>query len=125
MLKVPKGAKALPPQRVGDLDNDWLAAATNKGNILVCAVGDLPKMDKGKGDNILSIPGAKVARREEYLAGIAVFKEGQQLLVRSAKGELKLRSGNDIDQYVSERGFRGSKLPKGHQEVKGIEVIEK
>jgi topoisomerase-4 subunit A len=125
VLKVPKGAKALPLQRVADYANDWVATATNKGNILVCAVGDLPKMDKGKGDNILSIPGARVAKREEYLAGIAVFKEGQQLLVRSTKGELKLRSGNDIDQYVSERGFRGSKLPRGHQEVKGIEVIEK
>lgn len=125
VLKVPKGAKALPPQRVADYANDWLATATNKGNILVCAVGDLPKMDKGKGDNILSIPGARVAKREEYLAGIAVFKEGQQLLLRTGKGELKLRSGNDIDQYVSERGFRGSKLPRGHQEVKGIEAIEK
>jgi len=125
VLKVPKGAKALPPQRVMDYGNDWLAAVTNKGNILVCAVGDLPKMDKGKGDNILSIPGARVAKREEYLAGIAVFKEGQQLMLRTGKGELKLRSGNDIDQYVSERGFRGSKLPRGHQEVKGIEVIEK
>ncbi len=125
VLKVPKGAKALPPQRVADYGNDWLAVATNKGNILVCAVGDLPKMDKGKGDNILSIPGARVAKREEFLAGIAVFKEGQQLLLRTGKGELKLRSGNDIDQYVSERGFRGAKLPRGHQEVKGIEVIEK
>lgn len=125
VLKVPKGAKALPPQRVADFANDWLATATNKGNILVCAVGDLPKMDKGKGDNILSIPGARVAKREEFLAGIAVFKEGQQLLLRTGKGELKLRSGNDIDQYVSERGFRGSKLPRGHQEVKGIEALEK
>ncbi len=125
VLKVPKGAKALPPQRVADFSNDWLAAATVKGNLLVCAVGDLPKMDKGKGDKILGIPGAKVAKREEYLAGIAVFKEGQKLLLYTGKGELKLRSGNDIDQYVSERGFRGSKLPKGHQEVKGIEVIEK
>jgi topoisomerase-4 subunit A len=125
VLKVPKGAKALPPQRVADYANDWLATATNKGNILVCAVGDLPKMDKGKGDNILSIPGARVAKREEYLAGIAVFKEGQQLMLRTGKGELKLRSGNDIDQYVSERGFRGSKLPRGHQEVKGIEAVEK
>jgi topoisomerase IV subunit A len=125
VLKVPKGAKALPPQRVVDMDNDWLAAVTTKGNMLVCAVGDLPKMDKGKGDKILGISGAKVAKREEYLAGIAVFKEGQALSLRTEKGELKLRAGDDIDKYVSERGFRGGKLPKGHQEVKTIEAIEK
>jgi len=125
VLKVPKGARALPPQRVLDFDDDWLAVATTKGNILVCAVGDLPKMDKGKGEKILAIPGAKVASREEYLAGIAVFREGQALMLRTGKGELTLRSGNDIDQHVSERGLRGSKLPKAHQDVKGIEAIEK
>jgi topoisomerase-4 subunit A len=125
VLKVGKGAKALPPQRIADIENDWLAAVTAKGNMLVCAVGDLPKMDKGKGDKILGIPGAKVAKREEYLAGVAVFKEGQALLLRTDKGELKLKAGDDIDKFVSERGFRGSKLPKGHQDVKSIEAIDK
>ena len=125
VLKVPKGAKALPPQRVTNMQGDWLAAATNKGNILVFMVAELPAMEKGKGEKILAIPGARVAKREEYLAGIAVFQEGQRLLLRTGKGELLLRSGNDIDQYVSERALRGSKLPRGHQEVKGIEVQEK
>ena len=125
VLKVPKGSRALPPQRVADMNNDWLAAVTNKGNILVFMVAELPPMEKGKGEKILAIPGARVVKREEFLAGIAVFKEGQQLLLRTGKGELRLRSGNDIDQYVSERALRGSKLPRGHQEVKDIEVIEK
>ena len=122
VLKVPKGSKALPPQRVTDMQNDWLAAVTNRGNILIFMVAELPPMEKGKGEKILSIPGPKVAKREEYLAGTAVFQEGQRLLLRTGKGELLLRSGNDIDQYVSERALRGSKLPRGHQEVKDIEV---
>jgi topoisomerase-4 subunit A len=122
VLKVPKGAKAMPPQRVTDMENDWLVAVTNKGNILIFMVAELPPMEKGKGEKILSIPGPKVAKREEFLAGTAVFQEGQRLLLRSGKGELLLRSGNDIDQYVSERGLRGAKLPRGHQDVKNIEV---
>jgi len=125
VLKVPKGSRALPPQRVTDMQNDWLAAVTNKGNILIFMIAELPTMEKGKGEKILSIPGPKVAKREEYLAGTAVFQEGQRLLLRTGKGELLLRSGNDIDQYVSERALRGSKLPRGHQEVKDIEVQEK
>jgi topoisomerase-4 subunit A len=125
VLKVPKGSKALPPKRVMKYDEDWLAAVTNKGNILVFMVAELPPMEKGKGEKILAIPGARVVKREEYLAGIAVFKEGQQLLLHTGKGELKLRSGNDIDQYVSERALRGSKLPRGHQEVNDVEAIEK
>jgi topoisomerase IV subunit A len=122
VLKVPKGSKALPPQRVISYDEDWLAAVTNKGNILVFMLAELPLMEKGKGEKILAIPGARVAKREEYLAGIAVFKEGQRLILRTGKGELLLRSGNDIDQYISERALRGSKLPRGHQEVREIEA---
>jgi topoisomerase-4 subunit A len=125
VLKVPKGSRALPPQRVLDMQNDWLAAVTNKGNILVFMVAELPQMEKGKGEKILAIPGARVVKREEFLAGVAVFQEGQRLLLHTGKGELLLRSGNDIDQYVSERGLRGSKLPRGHQEVKEIAVQEK
>ncbi len=106
-------------------DEDWLVVATNKGNILVFMLAELPKMEKGKGERILAIPGTRVARREEYLAGIAVFREGQRLMLRTGKGELLLRSGNDIDQYVSERALRGSKLPRGHHEVKEIEAQEK
>ncbi|KPK50750.1 MAG: DNA topoisomerase IV [Thiotrichales bacterium SG8_50] len=124
VLKVPKGSKALPPQRVVNYDEDWLAAVTNKGNILVFMVAELPLMEKGKGERILAIPGARVAKREEYLSGIAVFKEGQRLILRTGKGELLLRSGKDIDQYISERALRGSKLPRGHQEVREIEVQE-
>ncbi len=124
VLKVPKGSKALPPQRVLNYDDDWLAAVTNKGNILVFMVAELPPMEKGKGEKILAIPGARVAKREEYLSGIAVFKEGQRLILRTGKGELLLRSGNDIDQYISERALRGSKLPRGHQEVREIETQE-
>ncbi|MHB8454147.1 MAG: DNA topoisomerase IV subunit A [Acidiferrobacterales bacterium] len=125
VLKVPKGSKALSPQRVADMENDWLAAVTNKGNILVFLVAELPSMEKGKGEKILNIPGPKVAKREEYLAGITLFREGQRLLLRTGKGELVLRSGNDIDQYVGERALRGSRLPRGHQEVKEIETQEK
>ncbi len=125
VLKVPKGAKALPPQRVFDMQEDWVAAVTNTGNLIVFAAGDLPVMEKGKGEKILAIPGARVAKREEYLAGTAVFKEGQALLLRTGKGELKLKPGDDIDRYVSERALRGAKLPKGHQDVKDIETLEK
>ena len=70
-------------------------------------------MPKGKGDKILNIPGKKVVSRQEYVAGIAVFKEGQRLLLYTTKGELTLKAGGDIDHYVGERALRGLKLPKG------------
>ncbi len=125
VMKVPKGAKALPPQRVQNLDEDWLAAVTTKGHLLVFMLAELPQMPKGKGDKIINVPSAKVVSREEYVAGVAVFQEGQAVVLRTAKGELKLRAGAGIDHYVGERTLRGLKLPRGHQEVKWIETEAK
>jgi topoisomerase-4 subunit A len=122
VMKVPKGARALPPQRVHNLDEDWLAAVTTKGHLLVFMLAELPQMPKGKGDKIINVPSAKVASREEYVAGIAVFQEGQGVILRTGKGELKLKAGAEIDHYVGERTLRGLKLPRGHQEVKRIDT---
>ncbi|HEX9625818.1 MAG TPA: DNA topoisomerase IV subunit A [Acidiferrobacterales bacterium] len=119
VLKVPKGAMALPPQRVTDFDNEWLVAATNTGRMLVFMLKELPKMPKGKGDKILGIPGAKVAKREEYIAGIAVIPENGSIKLFSAKHELVMAQA-EIDKFIGERGLRGSKLPKNHQDVKAI-----
>ena len=125
LLKVPKGARALPPQRVEDPDEEWLAAVTNTGHLLIFLVGELPKMEKGKGDKILNIPGKKVVSRAEYLVGVAVFKEGDSLLLRTGKGELLLKPGDKIDHYVAERALRGLKLPRDHQQVRSIECVAK
>ncbi len=124
VLKVPKGAKALPPQPVRELNEDWIAAVSTAGRILVFMVGELPQMPKGKGVKIINIPSAKVAKREEYVAGIATFVEGQNLLLRTGKGELKLKAGEGIDRYVGERALRGLKLSRQYQQVKGIETIQ-
>ncbi|MFL6652932.1 MAG: DNA topoisomerase IV subunit A [Sulfurifustaceae bacterium] len=125
VLKVPNGGKAIPPQRVEDPEEEWLAAVTNTGHMLIFLAGELPKMEKGKGDKILNVPGKKVASREEYVVGIAVFKEGDSLLLRTGKGELLLKPGDSIDRYVAERALRGLKLPKDHQQVRSIERIAK
>ena len=82
-------------------------------------------MEKGKGDKILNISGKKVASREEFVVGIAVFKEGDSLLLRTGKGELVLKAGAQIDHYVAERALRGLKLPRDHQQVRSIECVAK
>jgi len=73
----------------------------------------------------LSVPGKKVASRTEFLAGLAVFKEGDSLVLRTGKGELLLKPGDKIDHYVAERALRGLKLPRDHQQVRSIERVRK
>ncbi|MGW8248445.1 MAG: DNA topoisomerase IV subunit A [Acidiferrobacterales bacterium] len=121
VLKVPKGAKVLPPQRVMNHEEDWVAAVTNKGNLLTFMVGELPLMAKGKGVKIINIPGAKVAKREEYVVANVVFPEDKGLVVH-AGSRLRRLSVDDLDEYIGERALRGKKLPKGYQQVTGMEM---
>ena len=121
VLKVPKGAKVLPPQRVMNHEEDWIAGVTNKGHLLTFMVGELPVMTKGKGVKIINIPGPKVAKREEYVVAHVVFPEDKGLVVQ-AGSRLRRLSVDDLDEYIGERALRGKKLPKGYQQVTGMEM---
>ena len=123
VLKATKGAKVLMPQLVSDINKDYLAAATTTGQMLVFKVKELPQMPKGKGNKILNVPTARFVKGEEAIAGVAVFSEGRTLVVHTAKGELTV-SPEEVELYEGERTQRGGRLPKGYQEVKGIEVKE-
>ncbi|HYA38201.1 MAG TPA: DNA topoisomerase IV subunit A [Candidatus Methylomirabilis sp.] len=123
VLKVAPSAKVLRPQPVAALDKDLLAAVTSTGQMLVFKVKDLPRMPKGKGNKILNVPGAKFAKGEESLAGVAVFGADRSLIVHTSKGELTV-TPEEVDLYEGERAQRGGRLPKGYQEVTGIEVKE-
>jgi len=121
VLKLTKGAKVLMPQLVTDINKDYLAAVTTTGQMLVFKVKELPQMPKGKGNKILNVPTAKFTKGEEAIAGVAVFGDGKTLVVHTGKGELTV-SPEEVDLYEGERTQRGSRLPRGYQEVKGIEV---
>ncbi len=121
VLRVPVGASVLTPQHIADPGEDWLAIVTTSGYLLVYLAGELPQMGKGKGVKIINIPSRRVKSGEEKVFAVAVFHEGEQLVLHSGKRYLRLRA-NDIDHYVGERGLRGRKLPRGFQQVHGIEI---
>jgi topoisomerase-4 subunit A len=123
VLKVPEGARVMAPRRVTSYENDWVVVVTNTGRMLVFALGDLPQMEKGKGEKLFGIPGAKVKSREEYLAGIAVIPENGSVRVLTSDKELVMKQAQ-IDKFIGEKGLRGSKLPRGYQEVKGVERVD-
>ncbi|MFQ6024197.1 MAG: DNA topoisomerase IV subunit A [Acidiferrobacterales bacterium] len=121
VLKVPKGAKVLPPRRVEKYDEDWIAAVTTQGRLLTFMIGELPLMAKGKGIKIINIPSKKAASREEYVVATVVFPEDKGLIVHAGKRHLKL-SVDDLERYIGERALRGLKLPRGFQQVHGVEI---
>lgn len=121
LLSLPNGAKVMTPRPVANREQDWLAAVTTEGRLLVFKVSDLPQLGKGKGNKIIGIPGDRVASREEFVTDIAVIAEGATLVLQAGKRTLSLKA-DDLEHYKGERGRRGSKLPRGFQRVDGLQV---
>ncbi|MFJ4345849.1 DNA topoisomerase IV subunit A [Pseudomonas sp. NPDC089401] len=121
LLSLPNGAKVMTPRPVASREQDWLAAVTTEGRLLVFKVSDLPQLGKGKGNKIIGVPGDRVASREEYVTDLAVIAEGATLVLQAGKRTLSLKA-DDLEHYKGERGRRGSKLPRGFQRVDALLV---
>ena len=121
LLSLPNGAKVMTPRPVADREQDWLAAVTTEGRLLVFKVADLPQLGKGKGNKIIGVPGDRVASREEFVTDLAVISEGSTLVLQAGKRTLSLKP-DDLEHYKGERGRRGSKLPRGFQRVDSLMV---
>ncbi|WP_339896662.1 DNA topoisomerase IV subunit A [uncultured Gilvimarinus sp.] len=123
-LTLSKGAQVLPPSVVLDPENDWVAAVSNEGRLLLFPAVELPRLARGKGNKIINIPSARVQSREEFALGIVTLSAGQSLTVYSGKRHLTLKP-SDLEHYRGERGRRGNKLPRGFQKVDRLAVNEK
>ncbi|WP_336366237.1 DNA topoisomerase IV subunit A [Marinobacter sp. C2H3] len=123
VVSVPRGARILPPVPLPKTAGEqYLAAISNEGRMLVFPLTELPELAKGKGNKILSIPSARVQNREEFVVAVAIFAREDQIEIRAGKRKMSLRF-NDLEHYLGERGRRGHKLPRGLQRVDAIDVI--
>ncbi len=121
LITLPAGARVLPPQQVNNFDEDWLAAVTNEGRLLVFKVSDLPLLSKGKGNKLIGIATDRAAKREELLIDFAVLSAQATLVLVAGKRTLSLKF-SDLEHYQGERGRRGNKLPRGFQRVDALRV---
>ena len=124
ILRVTKGFSALPPSPLDIEAENWIAAVTSEGYMLVFAADELPALPKGKGIKLINIPAARLKAGEEKVVGAVAFCEGDHLIVHSGKRYLNLKP-SEIDHYLGDRAKRGLKLPKGFRQVWKIEVTRK
>ena len=123
ILNVPRGAAVLAPALVFDPEQDFIAAVSSTGRLLVTDIAEFPLLGKGKGLKFMQIPPAKLKAREEYVAALAVFSEGDNLQLTAGKRSLTLKPA-DIDEYYGERGLRGALLPRGFRQVSSIRCLK-
>ncbi len=120
VINVPKGARVLAPQRVTDMEYEYLALATNSGHLLVISMAEVPQLSRGKGLKLINIPSAKASKHEEYVVAAAVLGLESKLVVK-AGARNRILKGEDLDYYLAERGRRGLKLPRGFQKVDDLQ----
>ncbi len=121
LLSVPKGAQALAPVRVRDVEEDWVVSIGSEGNMLVIPLSDVPILPKGKGNKIINIPSKKVVTGEESMRAIALVQDGEEITLYSGKRTKKMKA-DEIDTFEGERGQRGLKLSQGYRSIDAIEV---
>ncbi|MEQ8408217.1 MAG: DNA topoisomerase IV subunit A [Gammaproteobacteria bacterium] len=124
ILRLPKGAKVLPATMVADYEGELIVAITNEGRMLMFPLSELPRLGKGKGNKIISIPTARVADRIEFVVALAVLTTEDTLTIHAGKRHHNLKPA-DLEHYRGERGRRGNKLPRGFQNVDHVEVVKK
>jgi len=122
VLSTPPGSRPVTPARVSFYGTDRVVAVSNEGRMLHFPVKHLPKLTRGRGNKIISIPPARVRSREEFLLTLSVLPAGGHVMVYAGKRHLTLRS-TGLDPFAGERGRRGRKLPRGFQKVDRIEVV--
>ena len=119
MLSLTPGAKVVQPAPVASVERDRIVVVTTAGHLLTFPVGDLPELDKGKGNKLIEIPKAKLGT--ERVVAVAVVPPGGTLVVKSGTRTMSLPF-KDLDTYLGARATRGGLLPRGWQKVEGLAV---
>jgi topoisomerase IV subunit A len=124
VISVPNGANVLAPSKVDDIENDWVAAVSSIGRMLMFPISELTLLSKGKGLKIIQIPPAKLKTREEFVVAMTTMGETDNLIIYAGKKHMTMKSA-DQEYYIGERGRRGNMLPRGYRNVIGIKAVPK
>ena len=124
LISIPAGAELLPPVAISDVESQQIVAITSDGYIGVIALNELPQLSKGKGNKIINIPPKKLKANEEVVGAIHCVTDKDKITVHVGK-KFKTMNHRELQDYVVERGKRGSKLPRGWQNIDWVEQGEK
>lgn len=121
VLCLSPGAEPLPPILLPEVPDALVALATSSGHLLLLEAGELPLLDKGKGNKLINIPAAKLTAGVERVVAIASVDPGRELVIQ-AGGRIMRLKGHDLVAYRGARAQRGQLLPRGLQRVERLWV---
>ena len=121
IVTLSKGSELLTPSPIDSIENDCLAAVTSEGYLLLIKAEDIPQLARGKGNKIINVPTAKLKAGDEHVVSIVALSEDMKLIIHAGKQHKTIR-GDELKEYIGERGKRGKLLPKGYRNVSRLEV---
>jgi topoisomerase-4 subunit A len=121
MISLPGDSTPVEPVVITSGDANTVVCVTSDGYLLAFPLSDLPELSKGKGNKLINIPPKRLKAGEEFMLGMVVVAENEEILVWA--GQRYLRIGKkDLEHFRGERAKRGHKLPRGFQRVTKIEI---
>ena len=101
----------------GDDNNapDHIAVVTTAGYLLIFSLDELPEQARGKGNKLMTL------KDGEDVLSITPLNSHDSLIITAGKRHVTLKP-NDLANYTGSRGNRGAQLPRGFQNVSGVEV---
>ena len=121
LINADDAADILPPVPVTDPRTDWIVSITSAGHLLAFPIGELPELDKGKGNKLVQIPPARLKSGEEKVIAVASVRQGGELTIHSGRQKLVL-GWRDLQAYEGSRASRGNLLPRGFTKVDRVEA---
>ncbi|MEX9927818.1 DNA topoisomerase IV subunit A [Providencia rettgeri] len=121
LISLPENAKVLAPIELHNEQEDLLLAITKAGRMLIFPVADLPQLSKGKGNKIINIAGAQAATGDDLLTWLMILPVGASMTLHFGKRKLKFKA-EDLQKYRSERGRKGTSLPRGMHNIERIDI---
>jgi topoisomerase-4 subunit A len=121
MLSLPGDSIPVEPAIIASDAAHTIVCVTSDGYLLAFPLTDLPELSKGKGNKLINIPPKRLKSGDEYMIGMVVVAENEEILVWAGQRYLRLGK-KDLEHFTGERAKRGHKLPRGFQRVTRIEV---
>jgi topoisomerase-4 subunit A len=120
-ITLPNQSNAMRVVLVDEIENQFIAVATNRGRLLIFPISELPVLSKGKGNKLIQIPSKDLKTRKELITGLCALRETQKFRVYYGKRKT-LYKPEDWIHFIGHRARRGKELRTGY--VTNILFIE-
>jgi topoisomerase-4 subunit A len=121
VFNLPDNARVLASAPVPADPGALVVSVNSEGRMLAFPAGDLPEMDKGRGNLIFGVPGKKARAGEELMMAAIVVAAEQSVAVWCGDRKMTL-AWKDLAGYLGARGQRGALLPRGWRKLDRLSV---